>query len=156
MEVEKSEKNGSMKGRAGNMDAFEEVWVVYDGFFYDKLTAELIYESRDNIKGFRDEKDNLLSKSEVAGWIMKHYYNRRKFVEYRWKEKGRTPDTAEQLYQWNEDYRKSVDEERLYLLYMIGIPVTKVANIFGVSRQTVYSRVKKFEEHEFLHNGRVS
>lgn len=156
MEVKNLEENGSMKGREENMDAFEKVWVVHDEFYYDDLTAELIYESRDNIEGFRDENENILSKSEVADWILKHYYNRRKFVEYCRKEKGRTSDTAEQLYQWNEEYRKSVDEERLYLLYMIGIPVTKVANIFGVSRQTVYSRVKKFEEHEFLHNGRVS
>ncbi len=66
---------------------------------------------------------------------------------------------AEQLYQYNEEYRKSVDEERLYLLYLIGIEVTKVANNFGVSRQTVYSRIKNFEENrlqEFLQDGRVA
>ncbi len=89
---------------------------------------------------------------------MNDYYNDRKFTEYCKEGKGRIPETAEQLYQWNEEYRKSVDEERLYLLYLIGIAVTKVANTFGVSRQTVYSRIKSFEENrlqEFLENGRV-
>ena len=37
------------------------------------------------------------------------------------REKGKILETAEQLYQYNEEYRKSVDEERLYLLYLIGI-----------------------------------
>ena len=87
------------------------------------------------------------------------YYNDRKFVEYCKERKGKILETAEQLYQYNEEYRKSVDEERLYLLYLIGIAVTKVANTFGVSRQTVYSRIKNFEENrlqEFLQDGRVA
>lgn len=80
-------------------------------------------------------------------------------MEYCKQGKGKIPETAEQLYQCDEEYRKSVDEERLYLLCLTGISVTKVANIFGVSRQTVYSRMKYFEENrlqEFLQDGRVA
>ncbi len=35
-------------------------------------------------------------------------------VEYCKERKGKILETAEQLYQYNEEYRKSVDEERLY------------------------------------------
>lgn len=55
-----------------------------------------------------------ISKSAVADWIMENYYNDRKFVEYCKEGKGKILETAEQLYQYNEEYRKSVDEERLY------------------------------------------
>lgn len=90
-----------------------------------------------------DEKGNPISKSAVVDWVMSKYYNNRRFTEYCKESKGRIPETAEQLYQWNEEYRKSVGEERLYLLYLIGMSVTKDANIFEVSRQTAYSRIKK-------------
>ena len=116
-----------------------------------------LYLSIYNIDGFVDENGNTISKSAVADWVMNNYYNNRKFVEYCKEGKGKIPETAEQLYLWNEGYRKSVDEERLYLLFQIGVAVTKVANLFGISRQTVYARKKSFEEdrlQEFIENGR--
>lgn len=141
------------------METLEKVWVLYDEMFCDELSIKLLYQNKDLINEFVDENENPISKSAVVDWIMENYYNDRKFVEYCKQGKGKIPETAEQLYQCNEEYRKSVDEERLYLLYLIGVPVTKVANIFGVSRQTVYSRIKNFEENrlqEFLQDGRVA
>ena len=141
------------------METLEKVWVLYDEMFCDELSINLLYQNKDLINEFVDENENPISKSAVVDWIMENYYNDRKFVEYCKQGKGKIPETAEQLYQCNEEYRKSVDEERLYLLYLIGVPVTKVANIFGVSRQTVYSRIKNFEENrlqEFLQDGRVA
>ena len=149
----------SRKERAENMETLEKVWVLYDEMFCDELSIKLLYQNKDLINEFVDENENPISKSAVVDWIMENYYNDRKFVEYCKQGKGKIPETAEQLYQCNEEYRKSVDEERLYLLYLIGVPVTKVANIFGVSRQTVYSRIKNFEENrlqEFLQDGRVA
>lgn len=157
--VKKFEKNVSRKGRAKNMETLKKVWVVYDEMFCDELSIKLLYQNKDLINEFVDENDNHISKSAVADWVMNNYYNDRKFAEYCKEGKGKIPETAEQLYQCNEEYRKSVDEERLYLLHLIGIEVTKVANIFGVSRQTVYSRIKVFEENrlqEFLEDGRVA
>lgn len=148
-----------MKGRAGKMETLEKIFVVYEEMFCDELSIKLLYENKDNVDGFADGSGNTISKSVVADWIMKNYYNDRKFMEYCRECKGRTPETAEQLYQCDEGYRKSVDEERLYLLYQIGVAVTKVANTFGISRQTVYSRIKSFEENrlqEFLNDGRVA
>ena len=113
------------------METLEKVWVLYDEMFCDELSIKLLYQKKDSISEFVDENENPISKSAVAVWIMENYYNDRKFVEY-CKE------------------RKSVDEERLYLLYLIGIAVTKVANTFGVSRQTVYSRIKNFEENRYI------
>lgn len=139
------------------METFEKVWVTYNGMFCDELSIKLLHENQDNIEGFVDENDNTISKSAVADWIMENYYNDRKFMEYCKEGKGKIPETAEQLYLWNEEYRKSVDEERLYILFQIGVAVTKVANLFGISRQTVYARIKSFEENrlqEFLKNGR--
>lgn len=135
------------------METLEKVWVLYDEMFCDELSIKLLYQNKDLINEFVDENENPISKSAVADWIMENYYNDRKFVEYCKEGKGKIPETAEQLYQCNEEYRKSVDEERLYLLYLIGIAVKNVANTFGVSRQTVYSRIKNFEEkrlQEFL------
>lgn len=141
------------------METLEKIWVLYDEMFCDELSIKILYQNKDLINEFVDENENPISKSAVADWIMENYYNDRKFVEYCKQGKGKIPETAEQLYQCNEEYRKSVDEERLYLLCLIGMSVTKVANIFGVSRQTVYSRMKNFEENrlqEFLEDGRVA
>lgn len=141
------------------METLEKVWVLYDEMFCDELSIKLLYKNKDLINEFVDENENPISKSAVADWIMENYYNDRKFVEYCKEGKGKIPETAEQLYQCNEEYRKSVDEERLYLLFLIGVSVTKVANIFGVSRQTVYSRIRSFEENrlqEFIQDGRVA
>ena len=149
----------SRKERAANMETLETVLVEYDEMFCDEISIKLLYQHKNKIEGFVDENNNQVSKSAVADWIMENYYNDRKFVEYCKERKGKKLETAEQLYQYNEEYRKSVDEERLYLLYLIGIAVTKVANTFGVSRQTVYSRIKNFEENrlqEFLQDGRVA
>lgn len=149
----------SRKERAANMETLETVLVEYDEMFCDEISIKLLYQHKNKIEGFVDENNNQVSKSAVADWIMENYYNDRKFVEYCKERKGKILETAEQLYQYNEEYRKSVDEERLYLLYLIGIAVTKVANTFGVSRQTVYSRIKNFEENrlqEFLQDGRVA
>lgn len=141
------------------METLETVLVEYDEMFCDEISIKLLYQHKNKIEGFVDENNNQVSKSAVADWVMENYYNDRKFVEYCKERKGKILETAEQLYQYNEEYRKSVDEERLYLLYLIGIAVTKVANTFGVSRQTVYSRIKNFEENrlqEFLQDGRVA
>ncbi|MGN0431858.1 MAG: hypothetical protein ACI4EQ_05820 [Lachnospiraceae bacterium] len=141
------------------METVEKVWVLYDEMFCDELSIKLLYQNKNCINEFVDENENPIRKSAVTDWIMENYYNDRKFVEYCKEWKGKIPETAEQLYQCNEEYRKSVDEERLYLLYLIGVPVTKVANTVGVSRQTVYSRIKNFEENrlqEFLQDGRVA
>lgn len=141
------------------METLEKVLVEYDEMFCDEISIKLLYQHKNKIEGFVDENNNQVSKSAVADWIMENYYNDRKFMEYCKEGKGKIPETAEQLYQCNEEYRKSVDEERIYLLLLIGVPVTKVANIFGVSRQTVYSRIKNFEENrlqEFLQDGRVA
>lgn len=149
----------SRKERAANMETLETVLVEYDEMFCDEISIKLLYQHKNKIEGFVDENNNQVSKSAVVDWIMENYYNDRKFVEYCKERKGKILETAEQLYQYNEEYRKSVDEERLYLLYLIGIAVTKVANTFGVSRQTVYSRIKNFEENrlqEFLQDGRVA
>lgn len=141
------------------METLEKVWVLYDEMFCDELSIKLLYKNKNCINEFVDENENPIRKSAVTDWVMNNYYNDREFMEYCKEGKGKIPETAEQLYQCNEEYRKSVDEERLYLLYLIGVPVTKVANIFGVSRQTVYSRIKNFEENrlqEFLQDGRVA
>lgn len=141
------------------METLEKVLVEYDEMFCDEISIKLLYQHKNKIEGFVDENNNQVSKSAVADWIMENYHNDRKFMKYCKEGKGKIPETAEQLYQCNEEYRKSVDEERIYLLFLIGVPVTKVANIFGVSRQTVYSRIKNFEENrlqEFLQDGRVA
>lgn len=141
------------------METLEKVLVIYDEMFCDELAIKLLYENKESINEFVDENDNHISKSAVADWIMENYYNDRRFADYCKQGQGKIPETAEQLYQYSEEYRKYVDEERLYLLYLIGVSVTKVAKVFGVSRQTVYSRIKIFEENrlqEFLHDGRIA
>lgn len=118
------------------METLEKVWVLYDEMFCDELSIKLLYQKKDSISEFVDENENPISKSAVAVWIMENYYNDRKFVEYCKERKGKILETAEQLYQYNEEYRKSVDEERLYLLYLIGIFMSR-------------NRVKGWDEQAF-------
>lgn len=127
--VKNFQKNIGMKGQREDMEAIEKVWVTYNGTFCDELSIKVLYENKGNIDEFEDENGNTISKSAVADWIMENYYNDRKFMEYCKEGKGKIPETAEQLYLWNEEYRKSVDEERLYVLFQIGVAVTKVANL---------------------------
>lgn len=141
------------------METMEKVFIVYDEMFCDELSIKLLYENKEIINEFVDENGNTISKGEVADWILKNYYNDRMFADYCKVGQGKIPKTAEQLYQYNEEYKKSVDEERYYLLHLIGMPVTKVANTFDISRQTVYGRIKSFEENrlqEFLQDGRIA
>lgn len=141
------------------MKTLEKVWVNYDEMFCEELSIDVLYENKESVNEFEDESGNTISKEIVADWIMENYYNDRKFADYCNECKGRNPETAEQLYHWDEEYKKCVDEERLYLLYLIGVSVTKVAKIFDISRQTVYSRIKSFEENrlqEFLQGGRLA
>ena len=129
-------KNRTTKGRVKNMVTEGKIYFEYDEMFCDEISIKLLYQHRRTTSGFVDDNNEPVRKSEVEDWIMENYYNDRKF----------------------NVYRRSVDEERLYLLYLIGTPVTKIASIFGVSRQTVYSRIKAFEEnrlHEFLQDDRV-
>ncbi len=114
-------KNISRKGRAESMETLEKVLVEYDEMFCDEISLKLLYQHKNKIEGFVDENNNQVSKSAVADWIMESYYNDRKFMEYCTDGKGKIPETAEQLYQFNEEYRKIVDEERLYLLCLIGM-----------------------------------
>lgn len=101
----------SRKERAANMETLEKVWALYDEMLCDELSIKLLYKGKDLISEFVDENENPISKSAVADWIMENYYNDRKFVEYCKEGKGKILETAEQLYQYNEEYRKSVDEE---------------------------------------------
>lgn len=139
------------------METVNEVLVLYDEFFVDELTIQLLYEKKDCVVEYQDENGNEIKKHIVMDWVLNQYYNHDKFLECRRKCSERRYETERQLYQYNEEYQRLVDEERLYILYLIGIEVTKVANIFGVSRQTVYKRIKSFEENrlqEFAPNSK--
>ena len=71
------------------METLEKVWVLYDEMFCDELSIKLLYQKKDLINEFVDENENPISKSAVADWIMKNYYNDRKFVEYCKEGKGK-------------------------------------------------------------------
>ena len=129
------------------MKIIEKVWCTYDGFFCDELSISLLYEKKDCIVEYSNESDEKLTCKEVMDWVMNEYFNHNKFLEYCRNCKGRMPEDEKQLYQWDEDYRKCVDDERLYIFHLMGIEVTKVAKTFGVSRQTVYKHIKSFEEN---------
>ncbi len=130
------------------METVSKVLVLYDEFFVDELTIQLLYENKNSVVEYQDENGNVIGKHTVMDWVLNQYYDYGKFVEYRKKYQERGFETERQLYQYNEEYRRLVDDERLYLLYLIGIEVTKVANIFGVSRQTVYNRIQNFEKNK--------
>ncbi len=130
------------------METVSKVLVLYDEFFVDELTIQLLYENKNSVVEYQDENGNVIGKHIVMAWVLNQYYDYGKFVEYRKKYQERGFETERQLYQYNEEYRRLVDDERLYLLYLIGIEVTKVANIFGVSRQTVYNRIQNFEKNK--------
>ena len=58
-----------------------------------------------------DENGAPISKSAVADWIMENYYNDENLCILPQKGQGKILENSEQLYQYNEEYRKSVDKE---------------------------------------------
>lgn len=140
------------------METLEKVLVEYDEMFCDEISIKLLYQHKNKIEGFVDENNNQVSKSAVADWIMENYYNDRKFMKYCKEGKGKIPETAEQLYQCNEEYRKSVDEEtvnarharveydesKLKMMIELGIPVAGVK--LDKNRITVCEGVEVFEK----------
>ena len=128
------------------MQTVRKIWCTYDEFFCDELSIKLLYEHKDSITEYADEKGNELKQREVIDWVLQEYYNHSKFLEYCRECKGKIPEEERQLYHWEEEYRRYVDEERLYILWLMGVEVTKIATAYGISRQAVYKKIKSFEE----------
>lgn len=123
---------------------FEKVFVAYDEMFCDEISINILYQNKGNINGYEDDKGNLLTRKEVMDWLMENHYNHKAYMEWCSSTKGKTVDNEKALYLYDEKYRELVDMERLYMLYLMGIEITKIAEIFGVSRPTVYKKIKTY------------
>lgn len=123
----------------------EKVFVTYEEMFCDELDVEVLYKNKGNINGYESEKGEVLTKKEVMDWVMENYYNRRVYVEWCNNNILYNLEDEVQLYVHSTEYRKLVDAERLYILYLMGVEITKIAEIFGISRPTVYSKIKTYE-----------
>lgn len=148
--INKISKKWSRKGRRYDMSKeIEKVFVTYDEMFCDELSVDILYENKGNINGYEDNKGNVLTKKEVVNWVLEKYYSRKIYIE--WCECGRiqNPQGADKLYLQNIEYRKLVEEERIYILFLLEVEVTKIADIFGVSRPTVYKKIESFERKWF-------
>ena len=118
----------------------------YGGMFIDRLSIKLLYEGKE-IFGYCNEHDRMITKFEAARWVMLQWYNISLYNELKMQNRYAWADTPEKLYKISTEYRKAVDEERLYLLYLMEIPRKDIADCFGITRQTVYNRVKAIEKN---------
>lgn len=135
------------------MDNQKVVRFVHEEMFVDDIELGLMYECRDDINGYEDGSGRKIKRGDAADWVLKNYYNSRKFREW-YNENGHGRDLDEvRLYNYDENYKRAVDEERIYLLYLMGYNYTEIGNAVGLTRQTVAKKVKSFEEerlHEFV------
>lgn len=105
--------------------------VEYDDLFVDEATISLLRELKEKEKKYLlieciddqcPEKDMMhdISKEQAIKWVLEKYTNKKSTNE-------------------------EIKEEKMYMLYLMGVSVTKIGEYFGVSRQTVHKKIKKFE-----------
>lgn len=124
----------------------ENVFVTYQEIFCDELGVKMLYKNRENINGYENEQGKELRQKEVQDWIMNNYYNSKIYMEWCNSGKVHCPKGEQTLYMNNEEYKEVVDMERIYMLYLMGVEITKIANLFDISRPTVYKKIKIYEE----------
>lgn len=127
----------------------ETIWVsYYDELFLDELSISLLEGIRERgeiIDGYYDEKDNPISEKEAVQWVLTKYFD--KVEMCKWCEKrNRSYIKEEQLYEIDDEYKRIVDEGRIYILHLMGVEKKKIAEYFDVSRQTIYKRIRDFEK----------
>lgn len=127
----------------------EKVYVTYDEMFCDEISVDILCKNKGNINGYESCKGETLTKKEVTDWIVANYYNRRGYVEWYNSSKIHNSMDERKLYLYDANYKELVDMERLYILYLMGMEITKIAEIFDISRPTVYKRIKTYEEKFF-------
>ena len=127
----------------------EKVFVTYDGIFCDELDVKTLYNNQGNIEGYENENGESLSWKDVVGWVITKYFIRIENVNYSNGDRVRFLQDKEKLYLCNEEYKELVDVERMYILYLLDLSITKIAEIFGVSRPTVYKKIKAYEGKTF-------
>ncbi len=102
------------------------LWVEYEECFEDEATISMLYELREDSGKvyllYKNGHGKYISLEEAVKWILEKYANEK--------------STAEEL-----------KEEKMYILYLMGINVTKIGEYFGVSRQTVHKKIKSFESN---------
>lgn len=122
------------------------VWVVHEEMFVDELSINLLYNCRGKVDEYQNNNRQKITRKDVAEWILQNYYNEKKYKEwYNINGHGRDID-EKKLYNYDEEYRTAVDEERIYLLHLIGYNNVEIGEAVGYVRQTVAKKIKAFEE----------
>lgn len=131
----------------------EVVLLLEGGPFYYDLCIRDLYKYKSTPFVYADEYFREVEKSKVLEWVKDKYFNNQKCEQWNDEHPYDRERSPEELYQTDEEYKKAVDEERLYIMYLMGIDKTAIAKHFGYSRPTVYTKIKQFEENrlqEFL------
>lgn len=124
----------------------EKVFVTYDEMFCDELDVKVLYKNKENINGYENDNGEVMTRKDVVDWVMTKYFNHRVYVNWCNSGRVRFSQDEEKLYLYDEEYRELIDTERLYILYLLDVEITKIAEIFDVSRPTVYKKIKAYEE----------
>ena len=124
----------------------EKVFVTYEEIFCDEISVDVLYKNKGNINGYENEQGERLTQKEVIEWVATKYYNRRVYVEWCNSGKVRATEDEEKLYKNDAEYRDLVDKERIYILHLMEIEIAKIANVFYVSRPTVYKKIEQYKE----------
>lgn len=132
----------------------EKINIIWgDGAFGDEFSLQMLYKIKSEPRRYADENMRELKRSDVVHWVMSEYYNEKKCKQWHEERPGIKLYEAHKIYEIDRDYKAAVDEERIYILYLMGISIVAISKLFGYSRPTIYKKIRRFEKErlqEFL------
>ena len=133
------------------MEKINILWL--DGACCDPFSMRMLYKIKSEPRIYVDENMRELKRSEVVNLVMSDYYNEKKYNQWHNERPGISRREPNKVYEVDPEYKAAVDEERIYILYLMGISIVAISKLFEYSRPTIYKKIKRFEEarlQEFL------
>ena len=114
---------------------FREGWVLevlHDDCFIDEATISLLHDIKGEKRKYllsyyeyekeRAQKEQSISEEQAVKWILEKYTGK-------------------------DSSHEELNEEKIYMLHLMGIGATRIGEYFGVSRQTVHKKINSFEDN---------
>lgn len=120
------------------------IWL--GGACCDPFSISVLYNTKSEPRRYVDKNMHELKVSEVVNWVMSDYYNEEKCRQWHNERPGINRREPHEIYAIDPEYKAAVDEERIYILYLMGINIVTISKLSGYSRPTIYKKIKHFEE----------
>lgn len=126
------------------MEKINILWL--DGACYDPFSLGLLYRIKSMQRKYVDENMREIKRSDVVNSVMSDYYNEKKCSQWHNDRPGISRREPHEVYKIDPEYKAIVDEERIYILYLMDISIVEISKLFGYSRPTIYKKIKHFEK----------